>query len=100
MKQFVDRVNVVRFKTMSSLFNTNGILFKTFTDKFPAIIKSFQWIGKKSPKKRDKLKTTFGFQKWKKLEFKEKSKHTIYNCLRCHNVNFEHLKLFPVKSIQ
>ena len=50
--------------------------------------------------KRDKLKTTFGIQKWKKLEFKEKSKHTIYNCPRCQDVNFEHLKLFPVNSIQ
>ena len=55
---------------MSSLFNNHGILFKTFTEKFPAIIKSFQWIGKKSSEKRDKLKTTFGIQKWKKLEFK------------------------------
>ena len=63
MKQFVDRVNVVRFKTMSSLFNNHGILFKTFTDKFSTIIKSFQWIGKKSPEKKDKLKTTFGIQK-------------------------------------
>ena len=47
MKLFVGRVNVVRFKTMSSFFNNNGIPFKTFTDKFPAMIKSFQWIGKK-----------------------------------------------------
>ena len=99
MKQFVGRVNVVRFETMSSLFNNHGIPFKTFTDKFPAIIKSFQWIGKKSPEKRDKLKTTFGIQKWKKLEFKEKSKHTIYNYPRCQDVNFEHSKLFPVISI-
>ena len=57
-------------------------------------------MAKKSPEKRDKLKTTFGIQKWKKLEFKEKSKHTIYNCPRCQDVNFEHLKLFPVNSIK
>ena len=69
MKQFVGRVNIVQFKTMSSLFTNHSIPFKTFTDKFPAIIKSVQWIGKKSPEKRDKLKT-FGIQKWKKLEFK------------------------------
>ena len=100
MKQFVGRVNVVHFETMSSLFYNHDIPFKTFTDKFPGIIKSFQWIGKKSPEKRDKLKTTFGIQKWKKLEFKEKYKHTIYNCPRCQDVNFEHLKLFPVNSIQ
>ena len=62
MKQFVGRVNVVRFKTMSSLFSNHGIPFKIFTDKFPAIIKSFQWISKKSPEKKDKLKTTFGME--------------------------------------
>ena len=100
MKQFLGRVNVARFKTMYSLFNTNRIPFKTFTDKFPAIIKSFQWIDKKSPEKRDELKTTFGIQKWKNLEFQEKSKRTIYNCPRCQDFNFEHLKLFPVNSIQ
>ena len=47
MKQFVGRVNAVRFETMPSLFNNHCIPFKTFTDKFPAMIKSFQWIGKK-----------------------------------------------------
>ena len=57
MKQFV-----------SSLFNKHGIPFKTFMDKFPAIITSFQRIDKKSPEKRDKLKTTFGIPKWKKNE--------------------------------
>ena len=98
MKQFVGRVNVARFKTMSSLFNNHGIPFKTFTDKFLAIIKSFQWIGKKSPEKRDKLIKTFGIQKWKKLEFKEK--RTIYNCPKCQDVNFKQLKLFPVNKIK
>ena len=100
MKQLVGRVNVARLKTMSSLFNNHGIPFKTFTDKFLAIIKSFQWSSKKSPEKRDKLKTTFGIQKWQKLEFEEKSKHTIYNCPRYQDLNFEQLKLFPVDSIQ
>ena len=47
MKQFVGRVNVVRFKTMSSRCNNHSIPFKTFTDTFPAIIKSLPWIGKK-----------------------------------------------------
>ena len=100
MKQFVGRVNVVRFETMSSLFNNHGIPFKTFTDKFPAIIKSFQWIGKKSPEKRDKSKKIFSIQKRKNLEFKKKSKYTKYNCPRCQDVNFEDFKLFPVNSIQ
>ena len=37
----------------------------------------------------------------KKLKFKEKSTHVIYHCPRCEDVNsFEHLKLFPVNSIQ
>ena len=76
MKQFVGRVNLARFKTISSFFNNHSISFKTFTDKLRAIIKSFQWIDKNSSRKRDKLKTTFGIQKWKKREFKEKSKHT------------------------
>ena len=40
------------------------------------------------------------FKNGKRLEFKEKSKHTIYNCPRSQDVNFEHLKLFPVNSIQ
>ena len=39
MKQFVGRVNVAHFKTMSSPFNNGGIPFKTFTDKFSTIIK-------------------------------------------------------------
>ena len=56
MKQFIGRVNVALSKTISSLFNNHSILFKTFTDKFPAIIKSFQWIGMKSPEKRNKVK--------------------------------------------
>ena len=98
MEQFVGRVNIARFKTMSSLFNNHGIPFKTFTDKFLAIIKPFQWISKKSPEKIDKLIKTFGIQKWEKLEFKEK--HTIYNCPKCQDVNFERLKLFPVNRIQ
>ena len=57
-------------------------------------------MAKKSPEKRDKLKTTFGIQKWKNLEYKEKSKHTIYNCSRGQDVNFEHSKLLPLNSIQ
>ena len=60
MKEFVGRVEGAWFEMMSSLVNNQGIPFETFTDKFPAIIKSFQWIGKKSPENRDKLKTTFG----------------------------------------
>ena len=60
MKEFVGRVKGAWFEMMSSLVNNQGIPFETFTDKFPAIIKSFQWIGKKSPENRDKLKTTFG----------------------------------------
>ena len=52
MKQVVGRVNVAPFETMSSLFNIHSIPFKIFTDKIAAIIKSFQWIGKKCPEKR------------------------------------------------
>ena len=40
------------------------------------------------------------FQNGKKMKFKEKSKYTIYNCPRCQDLNFEQLKLIPVKSIQ
>ena len=54
MKQVVGRVNVAPFETMSSLFNIHSIPFKIFTDKIAAIVKSFQWIGKKCPEKRDK----------------------------------------------
>ena len=78
MKQFVGRVNVRCFKMMSSLLNNQGIPFKTLTHKFPAVIKSFLWIGKKVLENRDKLKTTFGIQKWKKNLYLKKNLHMPY----------------------
>ena len=67
MKKFVGRVNITRFITMSSLFNNHGVPFKTFTDKLSAIIKSLQWIGKRSSEIRDELKTTLAFKSGKNL---------------------------------
>ena len=67
MKQVVGRVNVAPFETMPSLFNIHGIPFKTFTGKIAAIIKSFQWIGKKCPEKRDKLKNNIWHSKIEKI---------------------------------
>ena len=67
MKKFVGRVNITRFITMSSLFNNHGVPFKTFTDKLSAIIKSLQWIGKRSSEIRDELNTTLAFKSGKNL---------------------------------
>ena len=43
---FTGSVNELRYDNVTSLFPNYKIPFKTFTDKFPAVIKSFQWIGK------------------------------------------------------
>ena len=101
MKQFVGRVNVVRFKTMSSLFSNHGIPFKIFTDKFPAIIKSFQWISKKSPEKRDKLKTTFGMEKSKHIDKVAKVAKLDKQYKSKYNTTFTKVikkKLFPTNK--
>ena len=47
--QFTGRENKLRYDTVTSLFPNYKIPLKTFTDKFPAVIKSFQWIGTKKP---------------------------------------------------
>ena len=56
---FTGRVNKLRCDTMTCLFPNYKIPFKTFADKFPAVIKSFQWTGEKSPEMKDEILTLF-----------------------------------------
>ena len=66
---------------MTSFFPNYKIPFKTFTNKFPAAIKSCQWIGKKSSEVKDENLTLFSKTKWQKLHQEEKLNHSVFDCI-------------------
>ena len=64
---FTGRVNKFCYDTVTSLFPNYKIPFKTFTDKFPAVVKSFPWVGKKSTEMKNEILTLFSKTQWQKL---------------------------------
>ena len=95
---FTGRVNKLRYDIMSSLFPNYTMPYKTFTDKFPGVIKSFQWIGKKSPETKEEILKRFGETKWKEPRQEEKVKHSLLDCKQCQEIYSNFLFQFPAKS--
>ena len=95
---FTGRVNKLRYDTVTSHFPNYKIPFQTFTDKFPAVIKSFQWIGKKSPEMKDNILTLFNKTQWQKLHQEEKLNHSVFDCKQCQEIHIDFLCQFPAKS--
>ena len=97
-KIFTGRINRVRYDTVKSLFPNYDIPFKKFTDKFPAVLQSFKWIGKKDPKMRDKILKTFSKTSWYELSAEEKEKHSLFDCKHCQKNHINYIKEFPIKN--
>ena len=85
---FTGRVNELRYDTVTSLFPDYKIPFKAFTGKFPAVIKSFQWAGKKDPEMKNEILTLFRKTQWEKLHQEEKLNHyVLFDRKQCQEIH-------------
>ena len=67
-KHYRGRILSEKYNILTTFFdNKYHVEYKTFIDKFPAIIENVKSIGKRPPNIKTKLLTIFGFQNWETL---------------------------------